>query len=266
MRIGFNGKLDDPAFTGRIDLLREMGVEALDVQAREIDADTKAFVTAARDKGIPVEALAPPWGWTDRALKDQGEIERMIAFIRELPALGIDTMNLSCSVVKPQTDSERQTHLSQLVDVFRTVCPVAEAAGVNLCSHTTLFRRGILFGSVEGVDAFLEGVGSERNKILLCCGCVSAAGEDVPSLIHHWGQSIGSVHLFNPLGNRDHYEEMRFDKGQMDMVQVFRALADIGYDGMLIPHEYPPFQGPTGQAVSDGWTLGYIAALRQTLG
>lgn len=272
MLIGMVGKYPDEEFSAHLGLFREMGVDVLDVQTAEVTDDVRRFVAQARDRGLPVASLEPRWGWIDRALKDAGEIAQMQRFIQAEAALGIRTLNVSCSMVVAQHEAERQEHFGRVVDIFRQVCAVAEAEGVTLCSHTTMFRRGILFGSVAGVDAFLAAVGSSRNTLLFCCGCISAAEEDVPALARRWKGQIGCVHLFNPRGNRDHYDEVRFDQGQMDMPLVLRTLHETGYDGLLLPHEYPAFGGPTGapasvgREISHGWVIGYLVALRQVLG
>ena len=265
MRLGYVGKFSDPGLAERLGILRKMGIEALDIQAEQVDAEVKRFVAQAREQGVPVQSLAPPWGWIDRALKDPQQVEGMIAFIRELPALDVRSMNISCSMVKSETEAEQEAHFQRVADVFRRICQVAEAEDVRICSHITLFRRGILFGTVEGVDRFLATVTSPANRLLFCCGCVSAAGEDVAAMIRHWRQYIGAVHVFNLHGNRDGFQFTRFDQGQMDVIAVLRALKEIGYQGMVLPHEYPAFSGPAGQQIADGWAVGYFTALRQVL-
>jgi mannonate dehydratase len=111
----------------------------------------------------------------------------------------------------------------------------------------------------------LEDVGSERVKLLFCCGCISVAGWDVPASIRRWSGAIGAVHLFNPCGDWDGYDERRFDQGQLDMVSVLNTLKEVGYEGVLVPHEYPPFSGPCGEERSHAWTIGYLRAVLQVL-
>ena len=265
MRIGFHRRFPDPDIADVLALYREMGVDEIEILMSdadaEIDAQVKDLVAQAKGKGVPVTAISPRWGWIMRALEDPSEIDRLRTFIQAAPELGTERIMLSCSFVAPRSEEERRAHFDQVVGIYRTIAEVAEAEGVDLCTHTSSHRADIMFGTVDGIDVFLEGVGSQRNKLLLCCGCLSVAGWDVPALIRHWGDAIGAVHLFNPCGDREHYDEMRFDLGQMDLFQVLQALAEVGYEGVLIPHEYPAFSGVCGKGISDGWVVGYLRAM-----
>ena len=200
MKIAFICHFPGGQLADALTLYQEMGVDEIDLFANEIDAEVKRFVEEARENGIPVSSLSPRWGWIQRALDDPSELDRLKAFIQAGPELSIERIMLSCSFVKPSSEEEMRTHLDQVVEINREITECAEAAGIDLCTHTTT-RPGTMFGTVEGIDAFLEGVGNQRNKLLLCCGCVSAAGWDVPALIRHWDDAIGAVHLFNPHGN-----------------------------------------------------------------
>jgi D-mannonate dehydratase len=266
MQIGITGDYPSPEFEAKIGLYKEMGVDALDIRTPKISASLRGFVSKVRDMGIPVTSMVPRWGWVGSALQNPAEIELVLEFIREMPGMGIHTMNMACSFFAVNSAEEQKEHLAKLISIFKKVTPVAEDAGVTLCSHTTMYRPNILFHTVEGVDAFLEGVNSPSNKLLLCTGCVSSAGQDVPALVRRWRKHIGSVHFFNPPESSPQHAEARFDQGQMDIPEVIRTLKEIGFDGLMIPHEYPAFLGISGKEVSDGWTIGYLIALRQALG
>ena len=200
-----------------------------------------------------------------RAIEDSSEVDRLLSFIRSASELGTERIMLSCSFGSAQSEDEKKAHFDQVVGIYRTIAKAAEEAGIDLCTHTSSHRADIMFGTVEGIDAFLEAVGSERNKLLLCCGCLSVPGWDVPALIHHWGDAIGAVHLFNPRGNREHYDEMRFDLGQLNLFKVLQAFAEVGYRGVLISHEYPAFSGACGKEMSDSWVVGYLRAMLQVI-
>jgi D-mannonate dehydratase len=266
MQIGIIGKYPSPEFEAKIGLYKEMGVDVLDIQTPKISASFRGFVSKVRDLGIPVASIAPRWNWIDSALQNPTEVDVLLEFIREMPGMGIHTMNMACSFIAMKSAEEQKENLTKIIATFKKVTPAAEDAGVTLCSHTSMFRPGVLFSTIEGVEAFLEGVGSPSNKLLLCTGCVSAGGHDVPALVRRWREYLGSIHYFNPSESSTKYSEMRFDQGQMDIPAVMSALKEVGFDGLVIPHEYPSFLGPSGKEVSDGWTMGYLIALRQTLG
>jgi mannonate dehydratase len=258
MRIGLIHQFGEPQLEDALAIEREMGVDEVDLFASQVNDEVKALVAEAKRLGIPVTSLSPKWGWIDRALAHPSELDRLRSFIQADAELGIERIMMSCSFGKGASQAERQA------DRFRAVAPDAERAGVDLCVHTTT-RPGIPFETVEGIDAFLADVGSERVKLLFCSGCIAVAGWDVTASIRRWRDAIGAVHLFSPRGDWEHYDEMRFDLGQVDMVDVLKTLKEVGYDGVLLPHEYPAFAGPCGQERSHAWTIGYLRAMLQAL-
>ena len=58
---------------------------------------------------------------------------------------------------------------------------------------------------------------------------------------------------------------MRFDLGQLNYFEVLQAFAEVGYEGALIPHEYPSFPGACGKEMGDSWVVGYLRAMLQVI-
>ena len=258
MRIGSIHQFAEPYLADARAIEKEMGVDEIDLFADEVNADVRAFLAGSGERGIPVTSLSPRWGWIDRALGDPDEPGRLRSFIQAGAGLGIERIMLSCSFVPVQAEAQRQ----RVVDLFRGAAQDAERAAIDLCVHTTT-RPGTMFGTPAGIDAFLKDVASERVKLLFCCGCISVAGWDVDASIRRWSDAIGAVHLFNPRGDWEHYDEMRFDQGQLNMVSVLKTLSQVGYEGLLLPHEYPAFSGACGKELSHGWVIGYLRAMLQ---
>lgn len=268
MRIGFHRNFPDRAFEHALKLYREMGVDEIDMLMSEasaaVNTDVRTAMAQAETAGVPVKAVSPRWGWIDRALEDCSEIDRLLSLVEMAPELGTERIMLSCSFVKPESEDRRKAHFDKVVTLYRTLAQTAEPAGIDLCTHTTT-RPGIMFGTAEGINAFLQGVDSKRNKLLFCCGCISLAGWDVSALIRRWSEALGAVHLFNPCGNWHQYEEMRFDTGQLNLFEVLKRLKQVNYEGVLIPHEYPTFSSLCGEDISHGWVVGYLRAMLQVL-
>ena len=269
MKIAMQATFPQHGIAERLTLYRELGIEELDLQLDrehpDLTTDVRVFLQQAAGLGIPARAVSPPWGWVARALKDPGEVDRLIKFIQEAPALGTHRVMLSCSMAKVPTPADVKAHLEALRRVYHPVMEVAESVGVDVCTHTSSQVSETLFSTVELIDMFLDAMGSRRHKLIACCGCLSVAGWNVPALIHHWRDRIGAVHLFNPKGGRGGFEEMRFDAGQLNIFEVMRALHEIDFRGAIIPHEYPPFRGESGREISDGWVAGYLRGLRQAV-
>ena len=53
------------------------------------------------------------------------------------------------------------------------------------------------------------------------------------------------------------FQETFLDNGYLDMYQVMRALRQVNFDGVVIP-DHVPAGGPA----NNGWTIGYMRALR----
>lgn len=267
MKLGLTCQYPDEPALRALPRYRDMGLDEVDVlMARPeqgVDTALKAFVDRARDAGVPAGSVSPRWGWIGRALKDPAEMGHLRAFIEAAPAFGTKRVMLSCTMASLTSDAERREHLDRVARTYREISAVAADVGIDLCTHTSAQKGDHLFGTVHGIDSFLDAVGNERNKLLTCFGCLSVAGWPVPQLVRHWQGAIGAVHVFNPSGGRGQYAEMRFDAGQLDVPAAIQALADIGYTGVIIPHEYPAFAGPAGKEISDGWAVGYLRALVQ---
>ncbi|MFB6218742.1 MAG: mannonate dehydratase, partial [Halobacteriaceae archaeon] len=165
------------------------------------------------------------------------------------------------------TEAELWANYERFLDA---VLPVAEEAGVTLCLHPDdppvpeLGGVPRLFRSVEALDRALSYRESESHGLELALGVLSEMGEAdrLPELIRRWGDRIGYVHFRDVEGTVPEFHEVFLDEGNYDEYAVVGALADAGFDGMLIPDHVPdiegePEWGPRGRA----YTVGYIRGL-----
>ncbi len=154
------------------------------------------------------------------------------------------------------------------------ILPFAEAAGVHMQLHPNdppATNRGVarIFRSV---DAFRRGMAiggdSPFNGALFCVGTFGQMlgpdghGEDIPAAIREFG-SKGLIHLIH-LRNVDRhlpvFDETFPDNGWMDFVEIANALADIDFNGVLVPDHVPETaDGVSGEA----FVFGYLRALIQ---
>ena len=51
------------------------------------------------------------------------------------------------------------------------------------------------------------------------------------------------------------------DNGDMDFLQVVRALRDVGYTGMVLPDHVPSHEDPNSRLQAYAFAFGYIKAL-----
>ncbi len=154
------------------------------------------------------------------------------------------------------------------------ITPVAEEAGVRIGIHPDdppgVPLGGVprpIFSSFDGYKRALEIADSPNVGMCLCIGCWleggEAMGRDVVEAIHYFGGQgkIFKVHYRNVDKPLPHFVETFVDDGYFDMYQAMRALAEVGYDGTLIP-DHIPQMGDDGR-LGTAYTLAYMRALQK---
>lgn len=152
------------------------------------------------------------------------------------------------------------------------VVPVAEEAGVRIGFHPDDPPQpelgGIprcIFSSHDGYQRALNIADSPNIGICFCVGCWLEGGplmgKDVLTSIREFGSQgkIYKVHFRNVDAPLPHFVETFIDNGYMDMYKVMKALAEINFDGVVIPDHIPTMAG--GPRVGTAYTIGYMKAL-----
>lgn len=176
---------------------------------------------------------------------------------------------------EPVNEATMWNHYERFLD---RIIPVAEEADVRLAVHPTdppvietVDGNPRLLRNVEAFDRAMDLYDSRYHAIKLCLGCFTEMGTDVPEVIRHFGEQnrIGFVHFRNVKGKVPEFNETFVDEGNYDPVAAMQALADIGFDGPVIPDHVPEADGDapndallTGGIGAYGYTLGYLRALR----
>ncbi len=155
---------------------------------------------------------------------------------------------------------------------IREVAPVAEEAGVKIGIHPDdppwPELAGIprcIFSSFAGYQRALDLAASPNVGVCLCVGCWLEGGplmgKDVIETIHAFGQQgkLFKVHFRNVNRPLPHFVETFIDSGYMDMAQVMRALAAVGFDGVVIP-DHIPLMG-NDPRIGLAYSIAYMKAL-----
>ena len=158
------------------------------------------------------------------------------------------------------------------------VIPVAEKANVKLAMHpddpplSPIRGLGRIMRSVENFQRLLDLVPSPVNGITFCQGNFTLMADDLPSVIHHFGQQgkIFFVHLRDVRGTPDNFVETFHDAGQTDMLACMRAYRDIGFDGVCRPDHVPTMEGDTNEhagysSIGRLFAIGYLRGLQQAV-
>lgn len=158
------------------------------------------------------------------------------------------------------------------------VLPVAETAGVRMAMHPddppvpVLQGIGRIFINADATRKALSLFDSPAHGLTFCQGTYTTMGEDVKSLIREFGETgkIFFVHIRDVKGNTEDFRETFHDNGPTDMVDMYRAYRDIGFDGPIRSDHVPTMAGETNQ--SHGYEMkgnlfgiGYMKGIMEAL-
>ena len=169
---------------------------------------------------------------------------------------------------------------------MKKVVPVAEDAGVKIGIHPDdppkPMLAGVprLFTSFEGYKRAMEIANSPNVGVCLCVGSWleggAKMGADPVEVIKYFGaqKKLFKIHFRNVTAPLPHFTEALMDDGYYDMYKVMEALAEINFDGLVIPDHVPELgtpAGPTQAASHDtagqfhpspglAYSLGYLNA------
>ncbi len=161
------------------------------------------------------------------------------------------------------------------------ILPVAEEFKVKLGNHiadppTPLGYRGISRWNSPDVFAaikkFAQLYDSPSHGFNLCLGTTAEGLKDpkteILPIIKWVGErnQIFNIHLRNIKGGWNNFMEVYPDNGDMDFLQVIRALRDVGYSGMVMPDHIPRHDDPAASLQGHAFAFGYIKALIHAVG
>lgn len=231
-------------------------------------ASLAAQVTQARDCGLRCDAAGADWNLIEKTIDDPGLMSEVMALLDEMAKLGMSDLMISCGLKKLDTLSEadRRTYETRYVEHLGQMYERGQGLGLHVCLHTSV-APGIYLDSVSAVDRWLREFAMEANSLLLCVGCTESAGLDTLAMIDRWLPRIRIVHVRNVVGRYadGSAKDVRLDSGALDLPQVFRKLASVGFQGTVMPEHFPEFPCDNGRTVSQAFSLGYCRALIQAV-
>jgi len=160
------------------------------------------------------------------------------------------------------------------------VLPVAEEYGVKLGNHIADppapdgYRGITRWNSPDvfaGIKRFAELYDSPSHGFNLCLGSAAEGLRDprteIIPIIKWVGErkQIFNIHMRNIKGGWNNFQEVFPDNGDMDFVEVVRALRDVGYDGMVMPDHTPSHEDPASHLQGHAFSYGYNIALIQAV-
>lgn len=161
------------------------------------------------------------------------------------------------------------------------ILPVAEEYNVKLGNHiadppTPVGYRGITRWNspevFEGIKRFAQLYDSPSHGFNLCLGSTAEGLEDprteILPIIQWVGErdQIFNIHLRNIKGGWNNFMEVYPDNGDMDFLEIIRALRDVGYAGMVMPDHIPRHEDPASGLQGHAFAFGYLKALIHAVG
>jgi mannonate dehydratase len=180
------------------------------------------------------------------------------------------------------TDAGRVTaemHWERIEYLLERMIPVAEECKVRMGNSqedppTPPGYKGVdkVLNDFEGMKRFIDTQRSPYHGWNFCVGSVAEMCEDsateIYPFIEHFGKlnSIFLVHYRNLMGKRFSFREALPDEGDMDFVQVLKALKDVGYCYGIDPDHIPRTdEDAKGYYQGYAYCFGYINAMIQAV-
>ena len=128
-----------------------------------------------------------------------------------------------------------------------------------------------VLGTVAGLRKFVTIRESPFHGLNFCVGTVGEMLHDprreIAPIVREFGErgKIFNIHYRNIRGRRDDFCETCPDDGDMDMVEVARTLADVGYPYMVMPDHMPHHADDPDSLQAFAFAYGYIKGVLQAL-
>lgn len=160
------------------------------------------------------------------------------------------------------------------------ILPVAEEYNVKLANHIADPPVPAGYGGItrwnspdvfEGIKRFSRLYDSPSHGFNLCLGSTAEGLKDprteILPIIKWVGErkQIFNIHMRNIKGGWNNFMEVYPDNGDMNFVEVIRALRDVGYDGMVMPDHTPAHEDPASYLQGHAFAFGYNIALIQAV-
>jgi mannonate dehydratase len=160
------------------------------------------------------------------------------------------------------------------------VLPVAKEYKVKLGNHIADPPAPAGYGGItrwnspavfEGIKRFAQLYDNEYHGFNLCLGSAAEGLKDpkteILPIIKWVGdrKQIFNIHLRNIKGGWNNFQEVYPDNGDMDFVEVIKALRDVGYSGMVMPDHIPQHADPAGSLQGHAFAFGYIKGVMQAV-
>lgn len=159
-----------------------------------------------------------------------------------------------------QTDSEKIR--GALKKLYEILVDKADKLGMKIATHGH-WCDGHIVWNIRTIQRIIEFAPGASNGICLCTGCFYQAGDDVPLIIRQMSERIHAVHIRDTrLIGSCVLEEIPLGTGAVPIPEIFRALKDVNYNGIIIPEHLGTVQAQINMEITHAHAVGYLQGIQ----
>lgn len=166
---------------------------------------------------------------------DESAVATLCRWIDLYEAIGVKNMVLHCDNLE-STDLSKEEKTSLNVQKLRLLAKHIENKNITVCLENLRPHspedREIIDQSADDLLGIIGRIGSDRFGICLDTGHLNITLKDQRAFILTSGKKLKALHIANNEGVTDQHM-MPFTRGNVNFVEVIKALREVGYDGVF---------------------------------
>ncbi|MBQ6701697.1 MAG: sugar phosphate isomerase/epimerase [Clostridia bacterium] len=166
---------------------------------------------------------------------DEKAIEALYRWIDLYEAIGIKNMVLHCdNMIDSTLDKTRKTERN--IEALRVLAEYIKDKDITVCLENlrphTPTQSEIVDRNADDLLYIIDRIGSDRFGICLDTGHLNLTDKNQREFIFKAGKKLKALHIANNEGETDQHM-MPFSRGNVDFIDVMKALKEIGYNGLF---------------------------------
>ena len=158
--------------------------------------------------------------------RDESELNRLFSWIDLFVGIGVKEAVLHGDKIDYE-DISYQEKLDRNIAVLKRVAEYIKGKDIRICLENTYF----IFKSIDEINYVIDGVGSDQMCICLDTGHLNRLKTSSQrDFILKAGKRLRALHIADNWGDKD-LHLLPFGLGNVDFVEVGKALNEIGYSG-----------------------------------
>ena len=163
------------------------------------------------------------------------ELEKLYKWIDLYEAIGIKNMVLHCDdLVK--TSYSKQEKQEKNIEKLKKLAEYIKEKDITICIENlasyTLKNEELIDGNADDLLYIIERIGSDKFGICLDTGHLNISYKNQREFIIKAADKLKALHIADNEGARDQHM-MPFTRGNVDFIEVVKALKEIKYGGIF---------------------------------